>query len=1110
MLAIFHDMIEESVEVFMDDFSVFGNSFDKCLNNLDKMLQRCKYAHLVLNWEKCHFVVKEGNVLGHKVSSTGLEVDKAKIYVILKLPPPTNIKDTPFEFNDECQKAFEILKEKLTCAPVIVNPNWNLPFELLCDASDFAVGAVLDFANYLVADIIPKGMTYQQKNKFFSDLKHYFWEEPYLFKVCSDGMIRRCFEYILVAVDYVSKWAEAQALPTNDARVVITFLKKLFCRFGMPKALISDRGTHFCNKIMEKTMKRYGVNHRFSTSYHPQTSGQVENTNRALKRILEKTVKDNPAIWSRKFDDALWAFRTAYKTPIGTTPYKLIYGKNCHLPFEIKHRAYWALKNCDPNLIAAGSLEDIPRTNTTKIEYLYAKEHNIQEKDKVQVQKCKSFETHQWHSRIPREGVDIRELVDDDDDFAEDEEDTYIKIETSRLQFCEKKQSTIRADLYQGIVDCVNAGEVQSNRLVQIIVLPVPFIGGPRDMRRRFFDAMILVQDAGKPDIFLTMTCNPNWPEIVENLYEGQTAQDRPDLVTRVFRAKLKYLKQQLFTNHIIGVVSSHIYVIEFQKRGLPHAHFLLILTSADKLANPDLYDKVVRAEIPDQNKQPELHQLVLKHMIHGPCGHLNTQCPCMEGEPKKYRWNYPRQFQETTQQGDDSHPLYRRRDNGIEVNVRNSVLDNRWVVPYNPKLLMMFNCHINVEVCSSIKSVKYVFKYVYKGHEKQVVNVDKDGEQVVNEIKRFQDARYVSPPEAMWRIYGFHLSNIYPAIITHRRGSICIKTLPKFYTWNKSTRKWNRRKQGKMRGRMVSNNPAEGERFYLRVLLQHVKGPTGFDYLYTINDVLYTTFRRAALERGLIKSDDYIHASLRDSSTHELPGPLRRLFATLLIFCDVEDVRKLCDDHYESLSADYSLNCASAERVQNMVLTDISAILQSMGRSLSDFDLLNITADVRSYAFGCREVHEECSIVVQEDDILARDSLNRTGKTFLDKALLATICSRGLIALATASSGAAENNMTGGRTAHSRFKIPINLTTNSICNIKKQSGLAKLLCQAKLIIWDEASMAKRQVVEAVDRTMQDITGVKLPFGGKIFVLGGDFRQGLPVVRRGTRAQIVD
>ncbi|GJZ59267.1 reverse transcriptase domain-containing protein [Tanacetum coccineum] len=310
----------------------------------------------------------------------------------------------------------------------------NFPGETLMEINTKNEPWFADFTNYLVADIIPKGMTYQQKNKFLSDLKHYFWEEPYLFKVCSNSMIRCCvsgpetqtildqchygpigghygpnvttkkvldlgfywptiikeahtlvrlceacqktgniskrdempltniqvceifyiwvinfmgpfpkshkFEYILFAVDYVSKWAEAQALLTNDAQVVFTFLKKLFCRFRMPKALISDRGTHFCNKIIKRTMKRYGVNHRFSTSYHPQTSGQVENTNRALKRILEKTVNDNPAIWSRKLDNALWAFRTAYKTPTGTTPYKLIYGKNFYLPFEIEHHAY--------------------------------------------------------------------------------------------------------------------------------------------------------------------------------------------------------------------------------------------------------------------------------------------------------------------------------------------------------------------------------------------------------------------------------------------------------------------------------------------------------------------------------------------------------------------------------------------------------------------------------------------------------------------------------------------------------------------------------------------------------------------------------------------------
>ncbi|GJX97420.1 reverse transcriptase domain-containing protein [Tanacetum coccineum] len=133
---------------------------------------------------------------------------------------------------------------------------------------------------------------------------------------------------------------EAKALPTNDARVVCKFLKSLFARFGAPRAIISDRGTHFCNDQFAKVMLKYGVTHRLSTAYHPQTSGQVEVSNRGLKRILERTVGENRASWSDKLDDALWAFRTAYKTPIGCTPYKLVYGKACHLPIELEHKAY--------------------------------------------------------------------------------------------------------------------------------------------------------------------------------------------------------------------------------------------------------------------------------------------------------------------------------------------------------------------------------------------------------------------------------------------------------------------------------------------------------------------------------------------------------------------------------------------------------------------------------------------------------------------------------------------------------------------------------------------------------------------------------------------------
>nr|GFA96691.1 reverse transcriptase domain-containing protein [Tanacetum cinerariifolium] len=155
--------------------------------------------------------------------------------------------------------------------------------------------------------------------------------------------IAEIYPYV-VAVDYLSKWVEAKALPTNDARVVVKFLKSLFFRFGTPKAIISDRGTHFFNDQFSRVMAKYGVTHRLSTTYHPQTSGQVKVTNHGLKRILKRTVGENRASWSDKLEDALWAFRTAYKTLISCTPYLLVYGK----------ASYWALKHANFDLKTAG------------------------------------------------------------------------------------------------------------------------------------------------------------------------------------------------------------------------------------------------------------------------------------------------------------------------------------------------------------------------------------------------------------------------------------------------------------------------------------------------------------------------------------------------------------------------------------------------------------------------------------------------------------------------------------------------------------------------------------------------------------------------------------
>ena len=148
-------------------------------------------------------------------------------------------------------------------------------------------------------------------------------------------------EYILVAIDYVSKWVEAVATLHNDAKSVVKFLKKnIFSRFGVPRILISDGGTHFCNNQLQKVLKQYNVTHKVASPYHPQTNGQAEVSNRELKNILEKTIASTRKDWSIKLDDALWAYRTTFKTPIGLSPFQMVYGKSCHLPVEMEYKAY--------------------------------------------------------------------------------------------------------------------------------------------------------------------------------------------------------------------------------------------------------------------------------------------------------------------------------------------------------------------------------------------------------------------------------------------------------------------------------------------------------------------------------------------------------------------------------------------------------------------------------------------------------------------------------------------------------------------------------------------------------------------------------------------------
>ena len=245
--------------------------------------------------------------------------------------------------------------------------------------------------------------------------------------------------------------------------------------------------------------------------------------------------------------------------------------------------------------------------------------------------------------------------------------DQYAKIEQERLNYCLYHQSELRSELYQGLSDSVNAGDTDGSSVGRKIVLPSTFIGSPRNMNQLYQDAMAIVRRYGKPDLFITFTCNPRWPEITNSLFQGQPPPpDRPDLITRVFHQKLKKLLTDITHSNIFGPILAYVYIIEFQKRGLPHAHILLILDPSCRPKSADDYDKYVSAESPNQLLAPELYQIVIQHMIHGPCGQANKNCPCMEnGTCTK---QYPKQFQQKTIQTHDGYPQYKGADDGISV----------------------------------------------------------------------------------------------------------------------------------------------------------------------------------------------------------------------------------------------------------------------------------------------------------------------------------------------------------------------------------------------------------------------------------------------------------
>jgi hypothetical protein len=600
VLGIFSDLIHDCVEVYMDDFTVYGNTFEEALANLEKVLVRCKETNLSLSHEKCFMMFTEGIVLGHHISGDGIKVDRSKVEVISKLPVPncqrdvrsflgftgyyrrfienfTKIasplfklltKDCEFKWDPECQSAFEALKTRISEAPILRGPNWKLPFHISTDASDTALGAVLgqkdlipyaiyytsknltptelnytvtekeflavvhainkfrhyitgyetfvhtdhsairylmnkpvtngrvtrwllllqefnitvldrpgkqntvadflsriqntnedspvedkfpdeylfavttktpwyaDIANYLVTGKLPLHLFPNEKRKIIQDSSLYSWISNELFRTGPDLMIRRCvredempdilkachdepcgghfsdkrtaykilssgyywpslfkdakqyvkrcdscqrtgrptlsnemplqpqvciepFEkwaldfvgpinppskqnrYILVCTDYVTKWVEAIALTSATENSVVQFLfKDIFTRFGVPREIVTDQGSQFTSRMVEKLMEEYKIKHRTSTPYHPQANGQVESTNKVLESIITKTVHLHRRDWAERLPEALWAYRTTWRNTTGHSPYELVYGKEVLFPIEFQIKTF--------------------------------------------------------------------------------------------------------------------------------------------------------------------------------------------------------------------------------------------------------------------------------------------------------------------------------------------------------------------------------------------------------------------------------------------------------------------------------------------------------------------------------------------------------------------------------------------------------------------------------------------------------------------------------------------------------------------------------------------------------------------------------------------------
>lgn len=596
---------------------------------------------------------------------------------------------------------------------------------------------------------------------------------------------------------------------------------------------------------------------------------------------------------------------------------------------------------------------------------------------------------------------------------------SYARAEAARLAWHRNNQDLLRCDTVANLraaraaADRAGAPMPECGRAVK---LASSFVGGPRDIHNRYLDAMAIVAALRKPSLFITMTCNPKWREIAKSLPFGSTAEDHPELTARVFKAKLDALLEDLVVHHVVGVALAIMQVVEFQYRGLPHAHILLVLEAEDDILSAEAIDQVVCAQLPSR-ASPDLRAKVLQHMIHNDCQSRPSDCMCCQ-RTGRCRWNFPHPFAESTTWTDaELYPHYARprAASEWETMADGRVVTNEWVASYNALLLGRYDCHLNVEVCASLEAVRYLYKYIYKGPDR--ANIQLRHIQSGDEVSMYEDMRYFGACESVWRLLGFELFYSRPKVerlplhldddvnvlfrVGNERRAADRVPVSKLIDWiffcrapvdvylasnwrtltysqfpgyfsHQRHRGWRgrpTRERFRPVGRMPPARVGNEEVFFLRRWLCHVTAGEVHQHLASVPSTHapcvadlrmgYPSFKELCVAKGLADDDQEWAWALLEASEHELASGMRSMFVEIVTYNQPANAMALFELYWEDHFYVHELR-AAADHIRAVAgsLRNVPQVRRAYALSLMHDELR---------AAGCLDWHTQLPMTPAE-----------------------------------------------------------------------------------------------------------------------------------------------